>query len=96
VIQPDHLENPMLPIPADIFTEPEVSPDDIANLGPLRRLAGVWQADKGVDINPKAKARSDGCFARRWQCQCAPVHKFIAKAPCQWWRPGRDGSIMLR
>jgi len=45
----------MLPIPADIFTEPSnVSPDDLANLGPLRRLAGVWQADKGVDVNPKA------------------------------------------
>lgn len=28
----------MLPIPADIFTEPEdVSPDGLANLGPLRR-----------------------------------------------------------
>jgi hypothetical protein len=46
----------MLPIPADIFTEPSnVSPDGLANLGPLRRLAGVWQADKGVDINPKAQ-----------------------------------------
>lgn len=45
----------MLPFPADIFTEPsDVSPDTLANLGPLRRLAGVWQADKGVDINPKA------------------------------------------
>lgn len=44
----------MLPIPADIFTEPTVSPDDLANLGPLRGLAGVWQADKGIDINPKA------------------------------------------
>lgn len=31
----------MLPLPADIFTEPEdVSPDSLANLGPLRRLAG--------------------------------------------------------
>src|ERR1700704_1167600 len=46
----------MLPIPADIFTEPtNVAPDDLANLGPLSRLAGVWQADKGVDINPKAQ-----------------------------------------
>ena len=46
----------MLPIPADIFTEPaSVAPDGLANLGPLRRLAGVWQADKGVDINPKAQ-----------------------------------------
>src|SRR5438128_3273192 len=45
----------MLPLPADIFTESDnVSPDGLANLGPLRHLAGVWQADKGVDINPKA------------------------------------------
>ena len=42
-------------IPDDIFTEPEdVSPDTLANLGPLRRLAGVWQSDKGVDVSPKA------------------------------------------
>src|SRR5690349_811267 len=46
----------MLPIPADIFTEPEnVAPDTLANLGPLRRLAGMWEADKGVDVNPKAE-----------------------------------------
>ena len=46
----------MLPLPSDIFTEPsDVSPDGFANLGPLRRLAGVWQADKGVDVNPKAE-----------------------------------------
>ena len=45
----------MLPIPADIFTEPaDVAADTLAHLGPLRRLAGVWQANKGVDINPKA------------------------------------------
>src|SRR5262245_34193758 len=44
----------MLPFPADIFTEPTVAPNDLANLGPLRGLAGIWQADKGVDINPKA------------------------------------------
>jgi hypothetical protein len=46
----------MLPIPADIFTEPtNVSPDTLANLGPLRGLAGLWQASKGIDINPKAE-----------------------------------------
>ena len=43
-------------IPEDVFTEPEdVSPDTLANLGPLRRLAGTWQSDQGVDINPKAE-----------------------------------------
>ena len=42
-------------IPDDVFTEPEdVSPDTLANLGPLRRLAGVWQSDQGVDVSPKA------------------------------------------
>lgn len=43
-------------IPHDIFTEPaDVSPDTLGNLGPLRGLAGVWQADRGVDVNPKEK-----------------------------------------
>jgi len=41
--------------PEDVFTEPsDVDPDTLANLGPLRRLAGTWESDKGVDINPKA------------------------------------------
>ena len=45
----------MNPFPDDIFTEPEdVDPHGLANLGPLRRLAGVWEGRKGVDINPKA------------------------------------------
>jgi hypothetical protein len=39
----------------DIFTEPAaVDPDTLANLGPLRRLAGVWEGQGGVDLNPKA------------------------------------------
>ena len=56
----------MLPLPADIFTEPEdVSPDGLANLGPLRRLAGSWQADKGIDINPKAAGPERRTFIER-------------------------------
>src|SRR5215212_2760756 len=42
-------------IPDDIYTEPEdFSPDTLANLGPLRPLAGTWESASGVDINPKA------------------------------------------
>jgi hypothetical protein len=42
-------------VPDDIFTEPEdVDPETLANLGPLRRLAGIWEGQRGVDINPKA------------------------------------------
>jgi hypothetical protein len=39
--------------PDDIFTEPEdVDPDTLANLGPLRALAGIWEGTKGFDLNP--------------------------------------------
>lgn len=42
-------------MPDDIFTEPEdVDPETLANLGPLRRLAGIWEGTRGVDVNPKA------------------------------------------
>ena len=38
--------------PADIFTEQDVSPDGLANLGPLAPLAGLWEGKKGFDVNP--------------------------------------------
>lgn len=44
----------MADFPSDIFTEPQVDPDTLANLGPLRRLAGEWTGSKGSDVNPKA------------------------------------------
>lgn len=44
----------MRTFPEDIFTEPsDVDPDTLANLGPLRRLAGRWSGMKGVDLSPK-------------------------------------------
>ena len=45
----------MTAFPEDIYTEQEPSADTLANLGPLRRLAGVWESAKGIDINPKAE-----------------------------------------
>ena len=42
-------------VPDDIFTEPDSSPDTLANLGPLRRLAGTWEGMRGIDLNPKAE-----------------------------------------
>ncbi|MDO5631709.1 MAG: heme-binding beta-barrel domain-containing protein [Paracoccus sp. (in: a-proteobacteria)] len=41
-------------LPTDIFTEPDASPDTLANLGPLRPLAGTWQTATGQDTSPKA------------------------------------------
>ena len=44
----------MAEFPDDIFTEPDdVDPDALANLGPLRHLAGIWEGDRGVDLAPK-------------------------------------------
>lgn len=41
-------------IPDDIFTEPEdIDPETLRNLGPLRRLAGIWEGKRGTDIAPK-------------------------------------------
>src|SRR5215472_9964807 len=36
----------------DIYTEAEGSDDTLANLGPLRGLAGVWTSAEGADVHP--------------------------------------------
>jgi hypothetical protein len=60
----------MNPFPDDIFTEPEdVDPDTLANLGPLRRLAGVWEGRRGVDLNPKAEGPERREFIERIEMQ---------------------------
>jgi hypothetical protein len=60
----------MNPFPDDIFTEPEdVDPDTLANLGPLRRLAGVWEGKKGIDLNPKADGPERRVFLERIEMQ---------------------------
>jgi hypothetical protein len=60
----------MTDLPDDIFTEPEdVDPDTLANLGPLRRLAGIWEGRKGVDVNPKAEGPERKEFTERIELQ---------------------------
>jgi hypothetical protein len=61
----------MSDLPDDLYTEPEASPDTLANLGPLRRLAGTWGSDQGVDINPKADGPQRRVF--REQVTMQPV-----------------------
>lgn len=56
--------------PADIFAEPDdISPDTLANLGPLRRLAGIWEGRRGHDINPKADGPEHREFFERIEMQ---------------------------
>lgn len=57
-------------LPDDIFTEPEdVDPETLANLGPLRRLAGIWEGQRGVDINPKADGPETRPYYERIEMQ---------------------------
>lgn len=40
--------------PEDIYTEPsDTDVDTLANLGPLRPMAGIWRGKRGLDVNPK-------------------------------------------
>jgi hypothetical protein len=56
----------MNPFPDDIYTEPsDVDPDTLANLGPLRRLAGEWESDDGVDVAPKADGPERRIYSER-------------------------------
>jgi hypothetical protein len=57
-------------IPDDIFTEPEdVDPETLANLGPLRRLAGIWEGRRGRDVNPKADGPEHRDYLERIEMQ---------------------------
>ena len=55
--------------PTDVFTEQDAAPDTLAHLGPLRRLAGVWEGRGGVDINPKANGPERRRFSERIELQ---------------------------
>ena len=56
--------------PADIFTEPDdVDPNTLDNLGPLARLAGVWEGRKGIDVNPKADGPEQRAYLERIEMQ---------------------------
>ena len=43
--------------PDDIYTEAETDPNTLANLGPLARLAGVWEGKRGVVSTRKQKGQ---------------------------------------
>ena len=56
--------------PADVYTEP--SPLDVntlANLGPLRRMAGIWEGQRGLDVKPKADGPRKQAYVERIELQ---------------------------
>jgi hypothetical protein len=42
----------------DIYTEAEGSEDTLANLGPLRPLAGIWEGTIGANQHPSVRAQT--------------------------------------
>ena len=55
--------------PADIFTEPEVDPDTLANLGPLGPLAGVWEGAAGIDVHPTEGGPETATYVERHELE---------------------------
>lgn len=56
----------MTDFPDDIFSEQEnIDVDTLANLGPLTGLAGIWEGNKGFDVNPDADAPRRQVFVER-------------------------------
>ena len=56
--------------PTDIYTEPSpVDCNTLANLGPLRALAGVWQGVRGLDVKPKADGPRRQAYVERLELQ---------------------------
>ncbi len=51
----------------DIYTEPDGDPDTLANLGPLRPMAGVWEGTKGSDQHPVAEGTEKDAFVEHYE-----------------------------
>jgi hypothetical protein len=52
--------------PEDIYTEPsDVDVQTLRNLGPLTRMAGVWEGSRSLDVNPKAAGPEKNAFVER-------------------------------
>lgn len=56
--------------PSDIYTEPlNVDVHTLNNLGPLTRMAGVWQGTRGLDVKPKAEGAKKQAYVERIELQ---------------------------
>jgi hypothetical protein len=56
--------------PTDIYTEPQgYSINTLENLGPLTRLAGIWEGQRGLDIKPKAEGPKKQVYTERIEMQ---------------------------
>ena len=52
--------------PKDIYTEPHpIHRDTLKNLGPLTKMAGVWEGARGLDIKPEADGPQKQAYVER-------------------------------
>jgi hypothetical protein len=60
----------MSEFPADIYTEPSnLDFNTLANLGPLRGMAGIWEGTKGLDVKPKSEGPKQQVYVERIELQ---------------------------
>ena len=59
----------MSSFPSDIFTEPDLDPDTLANLGPLRPMAGTWESISGDDSHPVVEGTEQNDFVEHYDLQ---------------------------
>jgi len=60
----------MSDFPQDIYTEPQgYSINTLENLGPLTRMAGIWEGQRGLDIKPKVDGPKKQVFIERIELQ---------------------------
>jgi hypothetical protein len=53
----------------DIFTEPELDTNTLANLGPLTGMAGVWEGEAGADVHPVVGGTESNVYVERYELQ---------------------------
>lgn len=60
----------MNPFPEDIYTEPSnIDVNTLANLGPLRGIAGTWQGTRGLDVKPKSDGPRKQAYVESYDLQ---------------------------
>ena len=52
---------------SDIYIEPEGARDTLANLGPLRPMAGTWEGTKGADEHPVVDGTGRDSFIEHYE-----------------------------
>jgi hypothetical protein len=69
-IKSKFLEKSMTEFAKDIYTEPNaIDVRTLQHLGPLARMAGVWQGERGLDVKPKADGPKKQAYIERIELQ---------------------------